>query len=92
MKALRELKNTFKDLGLANAKLNPVVHSTQKHETTLLPPKMVIRATADYVPESPHELSFHKGDFFMCTPAPIRANSLGLRHATQPLMLEDMCL
>ena len=64
MKALRDLKNTFKDLGLANAKLNPVVHSTQKHETTLLPPKMVIRATADYVPESPHELSFHKGDFF----------------------------
>ena len=64
MKALREIKNTFKDIGLANAKVNPVVHTTQKHETTLLPPKMVIRATTDYVPESPHELSFHKGDFF----------------------------
>lgn len=64
MKALRELKNTLKDRGLANAKLTPIAHSTQKHKTTLLPPKMVIRAITDYIPGSPHELSFHKGDFF----------------------------
>lgn len=64
MKALRELKNTFKERGFVNAKHTHVAHGIQKHETTLLPPNMVIRAIKDYVPESPHGLSFHQGDFF----------------------------
>lgn len=64
MKALKELRNTFKDRNYSSSKLSGITYGTQKHDSTLQPPKMVIRAITDYTPDSPHELSFHIGDFF----------------------------
>lgn len=64
MKALRELRDTWKERGSVPLRYAQAHGSGTKHAISLQPPKRVIRATQDYVSQSPHELSFHKGDFF----------------------------
>ncbi|EST08216.1 Src homology-3 domain protein [Kalmanozyma brasiliensis GHG001] len=51
---------------------SPGTFSNVKSAVTIQPPKLVIRAIRDYKSASPHELSFHKGDFFhvITDPAP----------------------
>lgn len=51
---------------------SPGTFSNAKGAVTIQPPKLVIRAIRDYRSTSPHELSFHKGDFFhvLTDPAP----------------------
>ncbi|CDR98509.1 related to Protein scd2/ral3 [Sporisorium scitamineum] len=51
---------------------NPGTFTSVKGAVTIQPPKLVIRAIRDYRSNSPHELSFHKGDFFhvITDPAP----------------------
>ena len=50
----------------------PGTFTSVKGAVTIQPPKLVIRAIRDYRSASPHELSFHKGDFFhvITDPAP----------------------
>lgn len=42
----------------------PSTFTGVKNALTIQPPKLVIRAVKDYRSTAPHELSFHKGDFF----------------------------
>ena len=51
---------------------SPGTFTNVKSAVTIQPPKLVIRAIRDYRSASPHELSFHKGDFFhvITDPAP----------------------
>ncbi len=51
---------------------SPAAFTNVKSAVTIQPPKLVIRAVRDYRSNSPHELSFHKGDFFhvITDPAP----------------------
>lgn len=64
MKALRELRDTWRERGSVPLRYSQTHGSGAKHAISLQPPKRVIRATRDYVSKSPHELSFHNGDFF----------------------------
>ncbi|CBQ69541.1 related to Protein scd2/ral3 [Sporisorium reilianum SRZ2] len=54
------------------ANVSPATFTSVKGAVTIQPPKLVIRAIRDYRSSSPHELSFHKGDFFhvITDPAP----------------------
>ncbi|SNX86796.1 related to Protein scd2/ral3 [Melanopsichium pennsylvanicum] len=54
------------------ANASPGTFTNVKSAVTIQPPKLVIRAIRDYRSSSPHELSFHKGDFFhvITDPAP----------------------
>lgn len=63
MKALRELRATFKDRPAPLRNTSSQANGA-KHVGSLQPPKMVIRAISDYKSNSPYELSFCKGDFF----------------------------
>lgn len=51
---------------------SPGTFASVKGAVAIQPPKLVIRAIRDYKSASPHELSFHKGDFFhvIVDPAP----------------------
>lgn len=64
MKALRELRDTWRERGSVPLRYSQAHGTGTKHAISLQPPKRVIRATRDYTSQSPHELSFHKGDFF----------------------------
>ncbi|THV05405.1 hypothetical protein K435DRAFT_745103 [Dendrothele bispora CBS 962.96] len=64
MKSIRKSLNGHKD-ALRNQISTPLpLPSVSKPPTAILPPQKVIRATADYRPQAPQELSFKKGDFF----------------------------
>ncbi|KAJ1018738.1 hypothetical protein NDA13_006425 [Ustilago tritici] len=54
------------------ANVAPGTFTNVKDAVTIQPPRLVIRAIRDYRSSSPHELSFHKGDFFhvITDPAP----------------------
>lgn len=56
----------------STSNVSPGTFTNVKSAVTIQPPKLVIRAIRDYKSASPHELSFHKGDFFhvITDPAP----------------------
>ncbi|KAE9404439.1 hypothetical protein BT96DRAFT_877605 [Gymnopus androsaceus JB14] len=62
MKSIRKSLNGNKD-ALRNQISTPLP-SVSKPVAAVTPPQKVIRATADYRPQAPQELSFKKGDFF----------------------------
>ncbi|KAJ3790681.1 scd2/ral3 [Lentinula aff. detonsa] len=62
MKSIRKSLNGNKD-SLRNQISTPLP-SVSKPASAVTPPQKVIRATADYRPQAPQELSFKKGDFF----------------------------
>lgn len=62
MKSIRKSLNGNKD-SLRNHISTPLP-PVSKPATAVTPPQKVIRATADYRPQAPQELSFKKGDFF----------------------------
>lgn len=64
MKALREIRDAFKERQATQPAVSHSRMSPPKHAGTIEPPKLVIRATADYAAQHHHELTFHKGDFF----------------------------
>ncbi|KAF5369806.1 hypothetical protein D9758_001358 [Tetrapyrgos nigripes] len=65
MKSIRKSLNGHKD-SLRNQISTPVPLPavSRPAATAVTPPQKVIRATADYRPQAPQELSFKKGDFF----------------------------
>ncbi|KAJ4472150.1 hypothetical protein J3R30DRAFT_3379845 [Lentinula aciculospora] len=64
MKSIRKSLNGNKD-SLRNQISTPLpLPSVSKPPSAVTPPQKVIRATADYRPQAPQELSFKKGDFF----------------------------
>ncbi|KAJ3770963.1 hypothetical protein EV361DRAFT_473864 [Lentinula raphanica] len=64
MKSIRKSLNGNKD-SLRNQISTPLpLPSVSKPASAITPPQKVIRATADYRPQAPQELSFKKGDFF----------------------------
>lgn len=67
MKALLDLRNNLKDRGTSGPKQHrslSALSASQKNEASVRPPQKVLRAHTDYNSQSPHEISFHKGDFF----------------------------
>ncbi|PWZ02007.1 hypothetical protein BCV70DRAFT_198289 [Testicularia cyperi] len=68
MKGLKEFRRSLnKDRhsgGKPSSTIPPNTFTNVKSAVQIQPPKLVIRAIRDYRSNSPHELSFHKGDFF----------------------------
>ncbi|WFD31866.1 bud emergence protein 1 [Malassezia sp. CBS 17886] len=64
MKSLKELHMSLKDRSSGSSRSASAPAGGAKHADSLLPPKQVVRAIADYTSQSPCELNFHKGDFF----------------------------
>ncbi|KAN0064255.1 bud emergence protein 1 [Thecaphora frezii] len=72
MKGLKEFRRSLnKDRNSggkpAGHAQSPSTFTGVKSAVTIQPPKLVIRAIKDYRSTAPHELSFHKGDFFHVT-------------------------
>ncbi|EPQ27655.1 uncharacterized protein PFL1_04793 [Pseudozyma flocculosa PF-1] len=72
MKGLKEFRRSLnKDRSSggkpAGSAQSPSTFTGVKSAVTIQPPKLVIRAIKDYRSTAPHELSFHKGDFFHVT-------------------------
>ncbi|KAJ8086186.1 bud emergence protein 1 [Marasmius tenuissimus] len=64
MKSIRKSLNGNKDSVRNNISTPMPLPAVSKPATAILPPQKVIKATADYRPQAPQELSFKKGDFF----------------------------
>lgn len=69
MKGLKDFRRSLNKDRHSGAKpsapnVSPGTFTNVKSAVTIQPPKLVIRAIRDYRSSSPHELSFHKGDFF----------------------------
>ena len=64
MKSIRKSLNANKDSVRNNISTPMLLPAVSKPASAILPPQKVIRATADYRPQAPQELSFKKGDFF----------------------------
>ncbi|KIK65628.1 hypothetical protein GYMLUDRAFT_219832 [Collybiopsis luxurians FD-317 M1] len=61
MKSIRKSLNGNKDI---RNQISTPLPAVSKPASAVTPPQKVIRATADYRPQAPQELSFKKGDFF----------------------------
>ncbi|PKI83687.1 bud emergence protein 1 [Malassezia vespertilionis] len=87
MGSLRDLRATWRDRTTSSSRSSSrsVSGSHEKRKDCMQPPKQVIRATADYVSQTPYELSFRKGDFFHVMNNQLKEQAPGWIEACNPI-------